>query len=160
MSDDEPTITVTRGNRTERSRRKGASSQSSGGSLPGPGTVVSGLFRGARNAWWAGLGVLAAAQEVGTQVFEALVEEGKSWEQARRERREETARQVQQMVGESKAVKAVEDRVRDEVNEALRRVGVPHRDEVDALRTQIDALGEKIERLQQAVSDTETEGKA
>jgi poly(hydroxyalkanoate) granule-associated protein len=109
-----------------------------------------------RNAWWAGLGLVAAAREVGVEVFDALVEEGKSWEQARRERREETAHQVQQMVGESDAVEAVEDRMRDEVNEALRRVGVPHRDEVDALRTQIDALGEKIERLQDTMSDAES----
>ena len=160
MSEDGPRINVTRGKRTRRSGQKTSAtadrSRSSGLGLPGPITVVSGMIRGARNAWWAGLGLLSVARDAGTQVFDALVEEGKSWEQARRERTERTAQQVQELVGESDAIEAVENRVRDEVNAALRRAGVPRRDEVDALRTQIDALGERIEHLQEAVSEEET----
>ena len=152
MSDDEPTITVTRGTRSEQSKRKRSSStdrsQSSGFGLPGPGAVISGAVRGVRTAWWAGLGLVAAARDSGTQVFEALVEEGKSWEQAQRERREQVARQVQQRAEEDDdVVETIEERVRDEVNNALQRVGRPHRDEVDTLREQVDALSEKVERL-------------
>ena len=152
MSDDEPTITVTRGTRSEQSKRKRSSStdrsQSSGFGLPGPGAVISGAVRGVRTAWWAGLGLVAAARDSGMQVFEALVEEGKSWEQAQRERREQVARQVQQRAEEDDdVVETIEERVRDEVNNALQRVGRPHRDEVDTLREQVDALSEKVERL-------------
>jgi len=157
MSDDKPKITVTRGKRTERSNRRKKSSatnrSSSGLGLPAPGDVVTGLVRGVQNAWWAGLGVVAVARSAGAQVFDALVEEGKSWEQEQRKRREETAQQVQTLAEESDAVEAVEERVRDEVNAALRRVGVPDRDEIDDLRDQINTLGDKIEHLQDAVSE-------
>jgi len=163
MSDDKPKITVTRGKRSKNSRRKQSSSaarsQSYGLGLPGPGDVISGVVRGARNAWWAGIGVVAVARDAGAKVFDALVEEGKSWEQTQRKRREEAAQQVQKMAEETDAVAAVEERVRDEVNAALRRVGVPDRDEIDALREQIDTLGDKIERLQNAVSQAQEEDK-
>jgi len=164
MSNDKPKITVTRGKRKERSNRRKKSSaanrSSSGLALPGPGDVVSGMIRGARSAWWAGLGVFAVARDVGSKVFEALVDEGKSWEQVQRKRREETVQRVQTLAEESDAVEAVEERIRNEVNAALRRVGVPDRDEVDALREQIDTLGDRIERLQDAVSEVQREEEA
>lgn len=159
MSDDGPTITVTRGTK-DRSRRRSrssraASSASSGWGLPGPGDVVSGLVRGTRAAWWAGLGLLDVAQSAGAQVFDALVEEGKSWEQAQRERREQRARQVQQATRESDAIRAAEERVQVEVNAALQRIGVPSREEVDALSDQIEALSDRVDRLTDAVRRTD-----
>lgn len=158
MSDDGPTINVTRGSNRERRERAessgGRSRSSSGFGLPGPGALVSGAIRGVRNAWWAGLGILAVAREAGSKVFDALVEEGKSWEQAQRERREATVQQVQQLGDGEATVEAVEERVREEVNNVLQRVGVPHRDDVDELREQIDALTERIERLAQSIEET------
>jgi poly(hydroxyalkanoate) granule-associated protein len=160
MSDDKPTINVTRGKRNRRSRSKASSSAGSSGSsglgLPGPGAVISGAIRGAYNAWWAGLGVLAVARDVGSQVFDALVEEGKSWEQAQRKRREKRAKHVQQLTEESGAVDAVEDRIREEVNNALQRVGVPHRDDIDELHEQIDALSDRLERIAQSVENADS----
>ena len=160
MSNDKPKITVTRGTRTERSNRRKESSaanhSSSGLGLPGPGEVVSGMIRGVRNAWWTGLGVLSVARDAGRQVFDALVAEGKSWEQARRARAEETAQHVRQMADDNDALRAVEDRVRDEVNDVLQRVGAPSRDDVDDLRAEIDALSEQIDRLTQAVGEAES----
>jgi poly(hydroxyalkanoate) granule-associated protein len=155
MSDNEPTITVTRGKRKERSERKqsAARARSSGWGLPGPGALVSGVVRGVRSAWWAGLGVFSVARDAGAQVFDAFVEEGKSWEQEERRRREATAQQVQRLANEEATVEAIEERVREEVNDVLHHAGVPHRDEVEELRTQIDTLGEKIEQLQNAVSE-------
>ena len=160
MSDDGPTITVTRGTK-DRSRRRrsrssrAASSASSGWGLPGPGDVVSGLIRGTRAAWWAGLGLLDVAQSAGAQVFDALVEEGKSWEQAQRERREQRARQVRRTTRESDAIQAAEERVQEEVNAALQRIGVPSRDDVDALKDQIEALNDRVDRLTDAVRHTD-----
>lgn len=112
-----------------------------------------GVVRGVRSAWWAGLGVFSVAREAGAQVFDAFVEEGKSWEQEERRRREATAQQVQRLANEEATVEAIEERVREEVNDVLHHAGVPHRDEVEDLRTQIEALGEKIEQLQNAVSE-------
>ena len=160
MSDDGPTITVTRGTK-DRSRRRrsrssrAASSASSGWGLPGPGDVVSGLIRGTRAAWWAGVGLLDVAQSAGAQVFDALVEEGKSWEQAQRERREQRARQVRRATRESDAIQAAEERVQEEVNAALQRIGVPSRDDVDALKDQIEALNDRVDRLTDAVRHTD-----
>mgnify|MGYP000577201075 CR=1 FL=1 len=148
---DSPKINVTRGKRSDRTE---TSSRTTGSALPGPMEVASGLARRAQNLWWAGLGALSVAEEAGTQVFDALVEEGKSWEQARRERTQETAEQVEAITQEgTRAVEAVEARVRDEVHEALRRVGVPHRDDVDELRDQVDALSTKLDRLAAAIDE-------
>lgn len=159
MNDNGPTITVTRGDREERSQRKQSSSttrsQSSGLGVPGPGALVTRVVRGVRTAWWAGLGAFAVARTAGAQVFDALVAEGKSWEQARRERTEARAKQVQRLADEKTPVEALEDRVREEVNDALQRVGVPHRSEVEELRAQIDTLSERIARLTEAVEDTD-----
>lgn len=161
MSDDKPKITVTRGKRNERSNRRKKSSsknksQSSGLGLPGPGAIIAGALRGAHNAWWASLGLIAVARDAGSQVFNALVEEGKSWEQAERKRREEQASQVRQWAEERDAVEVVEERVRTEVNNALRRVGVPHRDDIEDLREQIDALSDRLERITQSVESADS----
>ncbi|WP_103027522.1 phasin family protein [Salinibacter altiplanensis] len=151
MSENGPTITVTRGKRTEQAGPKPSASptrsQSSGWGLSGIGALVSGVVRGARAAWWAGLGVVATAQDAGTQVFDALVDEGRSWEQARRERTEATARRVRAMTKEGDVLRATEERVQSEVNEMLRRVGVPTRNEVQELREGIGALADRVERL-------------
>lgn len=157
MSDDGPTITVTRGTK-DRSRRRSRSSQaassaSSGWGLPGPGDVVSGLVRGTRAAWWAGLGLLDVAQSAGAQVFDALVEEGRSWERARRERTEATARRVRRVTDESDAIRAAAERARTELSSMLRRVGVPSRDDVEELREKVDALGTQIEALSRSVEE-------
>ncbi len=155
MSDDQkPKINVTRGKK-ERSNEKTSSGKTSAGSdLPGAMEVASGLARSARNLWLAGLGALSVAEEAGTQVFDALVEEGKSWEQERRETTERTAQQVQQLAEDgTDAVEAVEARVREEVNDALQRLGVPHRDDIDELRDQVNDLAEQMDDLADAVSE-------
>jgi poly(hydroxyalkanoate) granule-associated protein len=156
MSDDgTPKINVTRGTRSDRSK-KSSRTGASESSVPGPMALASGLARRVQNLWWAGLGALSVAEEAGTQVFDALVEEGKSWEQARRERTRETAERVEAVTEEgTRAVEAVEARVRDEVHDALRRIGVPHRDDVDELRDQIDALSRKLDRLAEAIDEAD-----
>ena len=80
--------------------------------------------------------------------------EGKSWEEQRRKQQQQTAEQVKNITEEgAQAVEAVEERVRNEVNDALRRIGVPHRDDIDELRHQVDALSEKMDRLTDAIAE-------
>jgi len=154
MSDDNsPKINVTRGKKKE-SKKQASRKKSSGAELPNAMEVASGLARRARNMWLAGLGALSVAEEAGTQVFNALVEEGKSWEQERRKQTEQTAKQVQTLTEDgADAIEAVEERVRDEMNDVLHRMGVPRRDDIDELRDQVDALAEKMDQLADAVSD-------
>lgn len=160
MSDNGPTITVTRGRRNERSRTEQSSSSARSRSvewgLPGPGAVVSGMIRGVRTAWWVGLGVVAVFRDAGGQVFDALVEDGKSWEQAQRERAEAMARRVRRATEESDAIRATEERVQKEINDVLRRISVPSRDEIEGLRKEIDALGDRIEQLAHSIEKTGT----
>src|SRR6056297_3345088 len=114
---DSPKINVTRGNRSDRKKRASGTA-ASGPSVPGPMEVASGLARSVQNLWWAGLGALSVAEEAGTKVFDALVEEGKSWERAQREQTKQTAERVEALADEgAQAVEAVEAQVRDEVNE-------------------------------------------
>jgi poly(hydroxyalkanoate) granule-associated protein len=158
MSDNgSPSINVTRGKRTR--RRSSSDKQSSGSSLlPDPMSVVSGVMQRAQELWWAGLGIVSVAEDAGAKVFDALVEEGKSWEQAQRERREQTAKRVEELTEEgTQAVEAVEKRVREEVNEALHRIGVPHRDDINELRNQIDALADRMDQLAEAIDSSSTE---
>jgi poly(hydroxyalkanoate) granule-associated protein len=185
MSDDKPTINVTRGRRDKRNgdkrngdkrngtrsghRRRRPEGDPAGGAaggaslVPSLSDVTAAVTQGVQTVWWAGLGTLSMAEEAGTQVFNALVEEGRSWEAARRERTREAARRVQQMGrGGVDAAEALEERVRQEVDEVLRRVGVPSRDDLDDLRGQVDDLSQRIDRLatileQQSKGD-ETDG--
>lgn len=158
MSDDQgPTINVTRGKRTSRNPSS-SRPQSSGSAVPGPMQLVSGVAQRAQELWWAGLGVVSVAEEASTQIFEALVEEGKSWEQARRERTKQTAQRVEELTKDgTRAVEAVEEQVRHDVNEVLHRIGVPHRDDVDELRDQIDTLAERMDRLADAIAEQRDE---
>lgn len=114
--------------------------------------LASRAVQGARSVWLAGLGVLSVAQETGAQVFDALVEEGKSWEQERREQTRTRARQVQTLADEgAQAVEAIEKRARAGIDGALRRVGVPRRQDLNELRGRVNALAEQLDRLADAV---------
>lgn len=158
MSDnDKPKISVTRGKREDKDANANRS-RSAGSELPDAMQVATGLAQRAREMWLAGLGALSVAEEAGTQVFNALVEEGKSWEEKRREETEKTAEQVRDLTEEGgRAVEAVEERVRSEVNAALRQIGVPHRNDVDELRDQVDALSEKLDQLADAIAEQQDE---
>jgi len=154
MSDDSPKINVTRGKRADKEKKNKSSRGRSGGDLPGAIEVASGLAESARNMWLAGLGALSVAENASTKVFNALVEEGKSWEEQRRKQQQQTAEQVKTITEEgTRVVDAVESRVREEVNDALRRIGVPQRDDIDELRHQVDALSEKMERIADAIAE-------
>ncbi len=151
MSDEQkPTINVTRGRNKERGKSAREAAPEAGG--PDLMGLASRVVQGARSVWLAGLGVLSVAQETGAQVFDALVKEGKSWEQARREETETRRRRVQTLVDQgAQTVEAVEDRVRAEVDDALRRVGVPRRSDLDDLRGRVNDLAQKLDRLSRAV---------
>jgi poly(hydroxyalkanoate) granule-associated protein len=151
MSDNKPTINVTRGSRGKkngRSKKKRQSTSNPSGSLPSAMDVAQSVAETTRRFWLAGLGAISMAEETGTNVFNALVEEGKSWEQARRERTEAATKQLRRIASEgAETAGAIEERVRDEIDGALERVGVPNRDDIDDLRGQVDDLGKKVDRL-------------
>ena len=116
--------------------------------------VATAAANGVRNAWLAGLGALSYAESVGTQVFDSLVEEGKTWERSRRETQEAVKRKVDELrSGGEDVAKAAEEKVRSEVDSAISRIGVPTQSEMETLRSQVDDLNTKIERLTRALQE-------
>lgn len=150
---DKPTINVTRGRRNRSKREPSSNKEASGGSfLPGPMDVVSGLVQGVRSVWLAGLGVVGRIEDLGTETFEALVKEGKTWHRTRAEERAAKARRLEQLRDEEEdTVDSFETRVREEIDTVLTQIGLPRRDDVESLRTKIDELEETIDRLSVAV---------
>ena len=99
------------------------------------------LKESAQKIWLAGLGALSVAEQEGTRMFETLVERGRTFEERGRERMEETRSKV------GDAASSVEDRIDEKIAAALRRFGVPSRDEIRELTRRVEELNAKIERM-------------
>ncbi|PEN14207.1 hypothetical protein CRI94_03985 [Longibacter salinarum] len=158
MSDDSsPNINITRGSRSRRrkSSANGSSkSSSSSGTSVNFSDVATAAATGVRNAWLAGLGALSYAETVSAQVFDSLVQEGKTWERSRRETQEAVKRKVDELRrGGEQAAESAQEQVRDEVGDALNRMGVPTQTEMETLRSQVDDLNDKIDRLTKALEE-------
>lgn len=153
MADNEnnakPSINVTRG------KKKPPRSQKASGTKKEPSSnwIPFGLGEGVRDVWLAGLGALSVVEDQGAKLYRALVQEGKNWEKARRKeteaalneteaRTEETLEAAQETVDEQ-----VVRRVREGVDAALDRAGVPTRAAMDDLRQQVNELAKKTDRL-------------
>lgn len=117
------------------------------------------LGTSAQNVWWAGLGALQRAQAEGSRLFDSLVQEGAEVEREGRRRTEEQVDEVRDEVrsrfdeardsaaaGWGRIERAFDDRLRS----ALRRLDVPEREELDALRRQVSQLRNQVSRLSAA----------
>lgn len=109
----------------------------------------------ARQIWLAGLGAYTKAEEDAGRFFERLVHEG-----------EELESKTRGVVG--KHVKSVENRVEDvreratgtwdkletlfdqRVSGALRRLGIPRREDIESLEARVRALEEEVQTLKQS----------
>lgn len=99
------------------------------------------LKESAQKIWLAGLGALAVAEEEGARMFETLVERGRDWEGRGRERMEEARSRMKDRVDD------VEDKIDDRVTAALKRFGVPSREEIRELTRRVEELNAKIEKM-------------
>lgn len=112
------------------------------------GTVTT---RG-REVWLAGLGALATAEEQGTALYDTLVkqgaqlvERGETVEQKGKTRLDELKTDVQARGGA--VVEKVETTVTDPMLDALKKLGVPTRGEVQKLSGQVESLTERVNLL-------------
>ncbi|KLU36506.1 hypothetical protein AB595_11990 [Massilia sp. WF1] len=132
----------------------------SSGKASGPDGIAEAVAASAQQIWQAGLGAYAKAQQDGGALFDSLVREGA-----------ELHRLTQQFVGDpapglggkvgrlaesvgrqaSGSWKTIEKIFEERVARSLRGLGVPSRDEVEALRRDIAALRAAIETDGQAV---------
>lgn len=134
--------------------QKIAEKKSAGSGAAGVGQLLDGQFASmvkdsAQQIWQAGLGAFAKAQGEGGKVFESLVKEGMSIQRKTQAVAEE---KLSEMSGrmtklsdevQSKAGKhwdKLETIFEDRVAKALGKLGVPSRQEMDALAARIDAL--------------------
>jgi len=155
MSDDSsPKINITRGSRSRKrssSKKKGSVSASGGFNFSDVATAAA---SGVRNAWLAGLGAISYAETVSSQVFDTLVAEGKSWEQSRRETTEAVKKKVKSLQNSgADAAVSTEKKVEASINKAIGEMGVPTKSEMESLRSQVDDLNAKIERLTSALEE-------
>jgi poly(hydroxyalkanoate) granule-associated protein len=106
------------------------------------------LIDSAQQIWMAGLGAFGRAQEEGTKLFEALVKEGLSLEQKTRSfatgKVDEARDAVENTVAQVKERAAdtwdrLERVFEERVSRALGRLGVPGRDEMQALLNRVEA---------------------
>jgi poly(hydroxyalkanoate) granule-associated protein len=120
----------------------------------------------ARQIWLAGLGAFARAQEEGGRFFETLVQEGQVVDARMKKTADE---KVEQFRDETEAVKGQVGEIREKaagawnkleevfqtrVARALRRLGVPSRDDIQALFEQVELLSRNIQELTEAPRKT------
>jgi poly(hydroxyalkanoate) granule-associated protein len=114
------------------------------------------LLESAQQIWMAGLGAFGRAQEEGTKLFEGLVKEGLALEQktrtfatgkvdVARDAVETTVATVRGRAADTwdRLEKVFEDRV----SRALGKLGVPGRDEMQALLDRVDELNRTVRKL-------------
>ena len=113
------------------------------------------LSESAQQIWLAGVGAFARAQAEGTKLFDALIKEGMTLEQTARKFTGGQADVVRDVI-ESRVGQARErasdtwDRLEkvfeERVNRALVKLGVPGRDDLNALSDRVDALTTELRR--------------
>jgi poly(hydroxyalkanoate) granule-associated protein len=139
-------------------RKKSAATKGSatGGLPPFQGRA---LLDSAREIWMAGLGAFGRAQEEGGKLFERLVREGMNLEQktrrfatgqvdGARDAVENTVATVRERATDTwdKLEKVFEERV----SNALKKLGVPGREEMEALLERVEELNREVRKSQGA----------
>lgn len=138
-------------------KKKSAASKSASAHGGLPQFQGRALIDSAREIWMAGLGAFGRAQEEGGKVFERLVREGMSLEQktrrfatgqvdGARDAVETTVANVRERATDTwdKLEKVFEDRV----SNALQKLGVPGREEMEALLERVEELNREVRKSQ------------
>ncbi|MBD8568652.1 phasin family protein [Pseudomonas syringae] len=112
-----------------------------------------------RQIWLAGLGAYSKISNDGSKLFETLVKDG---EKAEKQTKAEAQKQIDEVKDTTKAAKSRVGDVKDmalgkwnelegafdkRLNSAISRMGVPSRNEVQALHSKVDQLTQQIEQL-------------
>ncbi|ORC58194.1 poly(hydroxyalkanoate) granule-associated protein, partial [Pseudomonas floridensis] len=112
-----------------------------------------------RQIWLAGLGAYSKISNDGSKLFETLVKDG---EKAEKQTKAEAQKQLDEVKDTAKATKSRVGDVKDmalgkwnelegafdkRLNSAISRLGVPSRNEVQALHSKVDQLTQQIEQL-------------
>ncbi|MDX1818225.1 MAG: phasin family protein [Marinobacter sp.] len=116
----------------------------------------------ARQIWLAGLGAYTKAEEDTGRFFDRLVQEGEQLENKTRGVVEKQIKSVEDRVeGVRERATGTWDRLEtmfdQRVSGALRRLGIPRREEIEALQRRIEVLESELNRVRQRPGDDEEE---
>jgi poly(hydroxyalkanoate) granule-associated protein len=103
------------------------------------------LSASARRIWLAGLGAIAEAEERGDEIFESLVKSGEGYEKTLKEPMDKARGAVEERVSTarekaSSALGEIERLVERQVAQALKKMGLASRSEVESLRREVQRL--------------------
>jgi poly(hydroxyalkanoate) granule-associated protein len=123
---------------------------------PSTASMKSSLMESAQQIWMAGVGAFQRAQGEGGKLFETLVKEGSSLEQ--KTRRFATGKVDEARDAVEATVAQVKERAADtwdrletvfetRVSRALGRLGVPGRDEMQALLDRVEELNRSVRKM-------------
>lgn len=109
--------------------------------------VVDDATKFGHDAWLAGLGIVATLEKEGREVFDQLVEKGKTFKTPDVGQDEigkfvDTAAERVKDVGQT-----VEDSLQETTKAVLHRFGMPTHQEIQALIARVEALGAKVEAM-------------
>ena len=125
--------------------------------------LASSVRESAKEIWLAGMGAFAKAQAEGKQVFEALVKEGNSLQKktqgAAEEKFSEVSSRMTSMADEVTAKAGqhwdkLESIFEQRTAKALKKLGVPTSNDVQALAARVDALSAQVAGRTRATAKT------
>lgn len=110
------------------------------------------LKESVHKVWLAGLGAVAMAEEEGSKFLKNLVEKGEAYEAKGKERFSDVKEKVDEARGKAReraetTWEKVGDRFDETVAAALRRLGVPSREEIATLTRRVEELTALVEQL-------------
>lgn len=117
-----------------------------------PKEIADGVTTRGRDVWLAGLGALATVEQEGAALYESLVKQGETLVE-RGEKLERRGKvRIEALKGDVEArreqvVEKVETTVYDPMVEALQKLGVPTRAEVQKLSAHVEALAQRVTLL-------------
>ena len=98
--------------------------------------------------WLAGLGALAATEEEGGKIFNTLVKKGESYEARGKEEAAKVRAKVESSVGKAESSwEKLGEAFDEKVSAAIKRLGVPSRDEITTLTKRVEELTLKVDQL-------------
>jgi poly(hydroxyalkanoate) granule-associated protein len=98
--------------------------------------------------WLAGLGALAATEEEGVKIFNSLVEKGEAYEARGKKEAAKVRKKVESTVGKAESSwEKLGEAFDEKVSGAIKRLGVPSRDEITKLTKRVEELTLKVDQL-------------
>ena len=138
------------------------------GTASSPEGLTKTLSESAQQIWLAGMGAFGRAQSEGTKLFEALVKEGLNLEQTARKlaggQADAVRDAVETQVGNARERAAdtwdrLEKVFEDRVQRAMNKLGVPGRDDLNALSRRVDALTTQLRQSSKPAATAKTPAK-